>query len=203
MDLAKLLAFLLMVADHANAYLLAGAYPWVWQAGRVVFPLFALALGIGLFGRAEHALSVAKRLGVLAVVAELAAWPLLEAGVRLPYLNVCFTLAGGALLVYASSLSGWRQWACVALVVAVTWFSEYGFLGAAMVWAQAGGVRRLGWLLATVAGICLFQGTPAPALALFIMDALLRHQSAPGWRTPRLLFGALYVLQFVAFGALL
>ena len=110
LELAKYSAFLLMLLDHLNAYLLGGAHSWMWELGRVVFPMFAVVLGLGLRGAGPgRVLEVAKRIAVVAVVAEACAWPLLDAGVRPMYLNVCVTLAAGCLLVDAERRSRFAQ----------------------------------------------------------------------------------------------
>lgn len=201
LELAKYLAFLLMVLDHANAYLLGGAYPWMWELGRVVFPMFAVVLGLGLRGAGSgRACSVAGRIAAVAVLAEVCAWPLIDAGVRSMSLNVCATLAGGCLLVYAQSRSGAARAAMVAAVVLGTWVAEYGFIGAALVWAVAYG--RMAWALACVATLCVWQATPMPLLGVVLVEWLSRAFPVQAGRSPRLLFGALYAGQFLAFSAM-
>lgn len=194
-----------MLVDHGNAYLLGGASQWMWEAGRLVFPAFALVLGLGLRNaRDGEVLRIAGRVLVVALVAEVLAWPLVDAGVRPSALNVCVTLAGGALLVQADQMGrAWgdpESWAMVALVAVVTWFSEYGFIGAALVWAVA--TRRVGWSLACVGSLCVWQGSAMPFAGVLLVEAMLWLFPRETARGPRMLFGWLYAGQFLVFSVL-
>lgn len=201
LELAKYSAFLLMLVDHSNAYLLGGAHEWMWHAGRFVFPVFALVLGFGLSRSTAQPGRAALRILLVAGVAELAALPLELAGVRPGYLNVCFTLAAGAVLVEAErSSSRWRGAALAVIAVGLAWFAEYGFLGAALVWAA--GRRSTPWVLVLAGVLCLWQGSPVPLLALPALWWAERQAEGIDLRTWRLAFGVGYVAQFLLFAAL-
>lgn len=43
-ELVKWVALLLMVGDHTNAYLAKYSIPYLYELGRIAFPLFALIL---------------------------------------------------------------------------------------------------------------------------------------------------------------
>src|SRR5262245_62087120 len=88
-ELLKWLGVVAMVIDHANSYLLDGAYPWMYQVGRLALPLFAFSLGCGLGSRPVAArVGVMRRLLGFALVAQLPAVLVRHDAV----LNVLFTL---------------------------------------------------------------------------------------------------------------
>lgn len=91
LEAIKWLAFALMVLDHLARYAISGLGPLPWLLGRLVFPLFAIALGVGLARRRDLS-DVALRLLVWGTVAQGA---LIFAVGRAPYLNVLFTFAAG------------------------------------------------------------------------------------------------------------
>lgn len=70
LEALKWLALLLMVGDHTNKYLFDWAFPWLFDAGRVVMPVFAIVLGYNLarpsLGR-EGVHRIMRRLAVVAV----------------------------------------------------------------------------------------------------------------------------------------
>lgn len=96
LEATKWVAFALMIADHINGVIFDHASPTVYLLGRLVFPLFALALAEGLAAgghlRAHGAL---KRLLVWALVAQVP-WSMFD---QVDILNVLFSLAAG-LAVY-------------------------------------------------------------------------------------------------------
>lgn len=201
LELVKYWAFLLMLVDHVNAYLLGGAHEWMWQAGRLVFPAFALVLGFGLRNLSTDRRRLILRLLAIAVVAEVAALPLELAGVRPGYLNVCFTLTAGVVLVEAERSAGWYRVALAAIAVGLSWHAEYGFLGAALVWAAA--CRSWAWVVALVGVLSVWQGSPAPLAALPALLWAEREAQGMSLRSWRSAFGVGYVAQFLLFAALL
>lgn len=130
---AKLAAFVVMVADHVDWFLLDGATGFHATWGRMVFPLFVFVLALNLArpGVAERAGALALRLLAWGVVSCVAYVPL--AGV-LP-LNVLFTLAAGAAVVWCIHRGWWLVacsiWAAAGAMVDYYWF---GVAALPLVW---------------------------------------------------------------------
>ena len=114
LEALKWLALLLMLGDHVNKYLLHGAVPALFDAGRTVMPIFAVVLGYNMARPGTLASGVYPRaLARLTVVSALSSIP--------------FIALGGL---------GWGWWplnvmAALDLVVAALWLFELG--GAARV----------------------------------------------------------------------
>lgn len=190
-----------MLVDHVNRYLWSLQHPWMNEAGRLVYPLFAMVLGIGI--RTAQAGRLRRLLGsllALAVVSELAIVPLVSLGLR-DYGNVIWTLAAGVLLVHAVQRS--QASPVVGLVLAfvafaICWQTEYGPPGAALVWAVWS--RRLWAVLLVLALLSVMQGTVMPMLApvFVILSEWLAGEQR--YRSPRLMFGALYAGHFAVLG---
>jgi hypothetical protein len=199
----KWLAFLLMVGDHVARYAVPGLGPVPWLAGRLVFPLFAIALGVGVARRHELRDVVVRLVlwGCLAQAAMMFAVPQVRA------LNVLFTFAVGSGVVQLARAQGRvvaRALGFVALLVA-SCAVEYGPIGcaliAASIWAarrHVDGARHLPSTVALCAAVvCLWpiNGTPVAVLALPVAWALLRWPiELP--RVPRLFYRG-YVAQWV------
>lgn len=197
----KWVALLLMTGDHVNKVLLAGAYPVLSEAARVVFPIFAIVLVYNLHAspNPETVRRALNRLAVAAVIAQpFHAWAF---GYWLP-LNVLFTLALGlriinaplhvaALLFVFGGLFVDYQWAGLAVVVSTAWMLRHpghwagpASLGCAVTalyvingnaWALGGLV--LVWLLRNAPGEfprarCTFLGYYVGHLAVLSTAAL-------------------------------
>ena len=114
LETLKWLALLLMFGDHINKYLLQDAVPALFDAGRVVMPIFAVVLGYNLARPGTLASGVYPRaLARLTIVSAVSSVP--------------FIALGGL---------GWGWWplnvmAALDLVVAALWLFELG--GAARV----------------------------------------------------------------------
>ncbi|WP_454261607.1 TraX family protein [Pseudoxanthomonas mexicana] len=137
-------ALLLMTGDHVNKALLHGAYPWLTDAARVVFPIFAFVLVANLYERPGASTRAALvRLLVAAVIAQpFHAWAF---GSWFP-LNVLFTLALG---VYVCSAPGWLPvvaWVLLGAFVDYQWFGVLVMASAAVV-MRTGGASVRAWLL--------------------------------------------------------
>lgn len=189
------------MVDHANRYLLLGQ-PWMEQAGRFVFPIFALVLGHGLRGcdGEARARRVLLPLLGLALVAELAALPLMLQGVRAWQGNVLWTLAGGCALIGVSEC-GSRAWrvAVWVVVLAASCAAEYGPVGVLLVYA---GWSMRAWLVgACLALLSVAQLTLVPLLALPLVSGVMRWCGEERVGSVRRMFGWLYVGQFVVFSA--
>ena len=109
LEALKWLALLLMLGDHVNKYLLHGAVPALFDAGRTVMPIFAVVLGYNLARPGTLASGVYPRALVrVTVVSALSSIP--------------FIALGGL---------GWGWWplnvmAALDLVVAALWLFELG-----------------------------------------------------------------------------
>lgn len=132
----KWIAFVLMVLDHVARYAVPGMGPLPWLLGRLVFPLFAIALGMTA-GEARADGSRADLVLRLAVWGGVAQAAMLFAAPSAVSLNVLFTFASGVTLFHAcvtrSRRVAWWIAAGVALVFSCA--CEYGPVGALMVTA--------------------------------------------------------------------
>lgn len=181
------------------------------QAGRFVFPIFALVLGWGLRGRdgEVRARRVLVPLVGLAVVAELAAVPLYLEGLRPAWqLNVLWTLAGGCALVWVMQLRfadpwdgaqlGVRWMAWVGVLIA-SCASEYGPAGVVLVY---GAWRASVWLVVgALVLLSVMQLTVLPLLALPLVSGVMRWCGDERVGSVRRMFAWLYVAQFAVFSA--
>src|SRR3954465_7547732 len=72
LEALKWFALVLMTGDHINGYLLGWAHPWVFNAARVVMPVFGFILAYNLTREStnqETYKRVLKRLGIAALCA--------------------------------------------------------------------------------------------------------------------------------------
>lgn len=125
---AKWLALVLMVLDHANKYLFAESYPWMYALGRISMPLFAIVLGYNLArpgmldggGYRRIALRLAT-FGVLATV------PFIAIG-KLPAgwwpLNMMFTLLVAVVSAWLFDMR--RPVATIAACLVLAWGGALG-----------------------------------------------------------------------------
>lgn len=109
LEALKWLALLLMLGDHINKYLLHDAVPALFDAGRIVMPIFAVVLGYNLARPGTLASGVHPR--------ALARLTIVSAPSSLPFIAL-----GGL---------GWGWWplnvmAALGLVVAALWLFELG-----------------------------------------------------------------------------
>ncbi len=104
LELLKWFALVCMTLDHVNKYALASGQAWMYEAGRLAMPIFAVVLAYNLArpGALEPAAfkRLCIRLGAAAIVASLpysllamATW-----GLAWP-VNILWTLLAGALIV--------------------------------------------------------------------------------------------------------
>lgn len=216
LEAIKWVAFALMVLDHVARYAIEGLGPVPWLLGRLVFPLFAIALGAGMARRKDLADMLLRLVvwGAVAQAAMLFAYP----GAR--QLNVLFTFGAGvaiaALIQKFGSAEGRRPFAIMLSLlgllgaVLTACASEYGPVGAALVasaiWAgrrhDGGGAHWPSALTLTACVILLtpINGTAMAVLALPVAWAALRWPV----ELPRVrrLFYVGYAAQWAAVGAL-
>lgn len=128
-EVLKWLALVLMTGDHVNKVLFAGELPYLTEAARVVFPIFAVVLSYNLSRNPDPdaARRALMRMLLFAVIAQ--PFHALAFGYGLP-LNVLFTLALGVYVaaerrIWLAALAGIiggafvdYQWFGVGVVVA-------------------------------------------------------------------------------------
>lgn len=199
----KWLALLLMLVEHASFFVF-GVMPWtVFFLGRLVFPLFALALAIGIADKTPYQKGeVIRRLCVWGVVAMVCGMMVRDA---FP-LNVLFTFA----LAIASDVV-WNsrrvmRFVICPLLVMLGGACEFGSLGVVgcmlfMQFARDQGSREsLAWLIAGVALISLDNGNVFASFAPVVMYAL--HSGDVIVPRIRGLFYKAYAFQWPVFAAL-
>lgn len=182
-------ALVLMTADHVNKVLLGGTQPWMTEAARVVFPIFAVVLVYNvLHGDRQTSRRALNRLLVAAVIAQ--PFHALAFGYWLP-LNVLFTLALGLRIIHSPLHVGVilfafgglfvdYQWAGLSVMVATAWMLRHS--------GHWSGPAALG---AAVTSLYVINGN-AWALAGLVLLWLLRN--APGeFPRSRWLFLGYYV----------
>lgn len=198
LEAVKWIAFALMLGDHINTFLLDSRYPVLWLLGRLVFPLFALAMAEGLSQRGEGvAAGVSRRLFVWAALAQVP-WAMFASAYLL---NILFALWLGLVAFRAAYASGhvFRRVAIIAACFLASFVAEYGVAGfwvvlAALWWREEG--SRLG-LYATVLAVAALYSVNATffgLLAIPVFLALLRYASLPRVRHA---FYALYPAQWL------
>jgi hypothetical protein len=184
----KWLALALMVLDHSNKWLLGGEHRWMYEAGRLVAPIFAFVLAYNLArpeppagGRFERVL---KRLALYATLATppFAAlvggwWPL----------NILFTLFASAFIVFCLR-RGSALWIAAggctfaaAGVIAEFFVPAILMFGAAWLYCRHASTARLVLWALSVASLQLINGTPS-ALLVVPLVLLAAHVSL---RVPR------------------
>lgn len=183
-----------MVIEHVLRYGL-GKFPLaVFVAGRLVFPLFALALGIGLAGQWRRD-KVARLVGKLVLWGTAAAVLRMLVLPTLP-LNVLFTFAVGVALFFAWTNARWSRILLLIASITIGMRLEFGAWGifAVALFCAYGESRRWEHLLAAIACVCFSQMTWVPLLALPIAAALeFVADGLPRWRGG---FYWAYVLQW-------
>lgn len=161
LEALKWLALGLMVLDHLNKYLAHGRWPGVFEAGRIVFPLFALTLCAGMARKIdqdpETGRAVVRRVMVRLTVAGLvASVPYIALGRTVGAvawgwwpLNVMFTWLAGigvvALWDLKTSMGRFGAGLVFGLAGALVEFAWPGLAVCAAAWALARRPDRLRW----------------------------------------------------------
>lgn len=162
----KWIGLVLMVVEHASWYVWNVMPGPVMLLGRMVFPLFALALVLGIVGKTR-----AQR---LELVQRLVVWGAIAAGcalaVRDPFpLNVLFTFALGVTLHSVLTSVNASRYVVAAVVLLLGFgveFGPLGVIGVASLVAWANEQRRWRWLAVGFGCICASNGN------LFALGAL-------------------------------
>jgi len=176
LEALKWLALLLMLGDHINKYLLLDSVPALFNAGRVVMPIFAVVLGYNLARPGTLASGVYPRAVIrLTVVAAVSSvpfialgglgwgwWPLnvmtslglVTASVWLFDLGEPARVAGGMALLVVGGFFVEFWWAILAIAVAAWLYARrprWSALGlAAIGFASLHMVNRNEWALAAL-----------------------------------------------------
>lgn len=174
----KWLALLLMVVDHLDRYVLHSGSPLPYLCGRLVFPLFAISMAVGLAARpVDHGWQLLRRLSTWGMLAQVAA----AFAHGKPELNVLVTIGCG-LVLFLTIQTAARRWYALPLIVGVSLLScaaEFGPYGACMVaaalwFARAPSTLSAFAFLSGVALLGVINETGAALLAIPAAYVLLR-----------------------------
>lgn len=166
----KWLALALMLVEHAWRYVLEEFPVWVYMAGRNVFPLFAIALAVGLAqSDLIHRRNVVLRLSLWGAIS---AVPIFFVHDVFP-LNVLFTFALGVTLYSVLRGLEFSRFVIAALILVAGFTVEFGPVGVVAVAASCFAARSssrseelMRWSLAAVA-------FSAAAQSIFVLPAFV------------------------------
>lgn len=183
-EVLKWIALVLMTGDHVNKVVLHGAYSWLTDISRVVFPIFAIVMAYNLVSHPDAAATRRAMLRTLvtAVIVH-PAYVVAFGGEILP-LNVLFTLCAGCYVATEPNR-------VVALVVGLVAgaFVDYAWWGIGVVasavhfFRAAGSFRAGVVLLAAVTSLAFVNGN-VYALFAFPLVAIVGVWTirVPRWR---------------------
>ena len=193
LEALKWLGLVLMTLDHVNKYLLHGAHPALFAAGRLALPLFAFVLGCHLARPGALAVGVYRRTATrLAAVGAIATVPFVALG-GLGWgwwpINILGTLAVAVLCAWLLELGGTARIALAAAVFVVGGsLVEFWWPGVAaclLAWAycRRPGWWRLGLWAATLAALWIVNRNlwALGALPLIFAASMLRLRVARIW----------------------
>ena len=156
LELLKWIALASMFVDHFGRHLLGWPQEsWVFGAGRVAFPLFAMVLGLNLARPGDQAARAARTAGRLALWCAISVVPSVAARGDPMVVNVLGTLALGSALCWALASNAslvLRIAACLAIAAASRYveFDLQGVFLVAAVYLWRAGERAAGVLLAAL-----------------------------------------------------
>lgn len=181
----KWIALVLMTGDHVNKVLLHGAYPWLTDAARVVFPIFAIVFvyNLRLDQEGDHGLRAATRLAIAGVVVQ--PFHALAFGYWLP-LNVLLSLSAGAFVCWLFSRGRWLPavllWAFAGLWVDYSWWG-IAVMAAAMTIFRPAHDRSILLLPLAVASLAFINGNFWAVASLPLIGLFARVPgNFPRWR---------------------
>lgn len=192
LEALKWIALVLMVGDHIDAVLFDRSVPWLFDLGRVAFPLFAFVLGYNLARPNPDWQVTYRRTLVRLLLFGCIAFPFSVLAFQrddlLP-LNILFTFACALALVWCIRRNDLRAAVIGSLVFlaggVLVEFSWPGLLLVAAVWASFArpGIASQLSALACVAGLWFINANFHALLAipLVIMAAYVRIE-VPRWR---------------------
>lgn len=214
-ELLKWIALASMFIDHFGRHLMGHPQDgWVFAAGRIAFPLFALVLALNLAREGDRTARARRTATRLALWCAIAVLPSVWARGDPAVVNVLGTLALGTLACWTVNSPAPVAARLAVLVAAVMLATqvEFGSAGALLVAAVyllatgrhgAGGLASAAALLATAwlnssfGGMAAFAGTlVGPALAVLVRPLPLRLPRLRWW------FYAIYPVHLAAIGAL-
>jgi hypothetical protein len=191
LEAIKWAALILMVFDHTNKYLYAERLPVVFQAGRIVMPMFGFVLAYNLARPDALAKGVHGRMMYRLALMGLAATPIcfilnsqfVNASVWWP-LNILFTFLLVVALTYLIDRGGSKRYAlAIALfilggaVVEYLWMGVLCCLGAWLFCRKASFPRLLLWILGTLSLTVINGNTWAlTALPIVLMAGRMPHR---------------------------
>lgn len=189
----KWTALVLMTGDHVNKVLLHGSEPWLSEAARVVFPIFAVVLVYNLHAHAD-AQSLRRsmhRLLVAAIVAQ--PFHALAFGDWLP-LNVLATLWLGLRILHAPLHVGVLLFVFAGYFVDYQWFGLLVIIGASHMFRHPHTWHGPALLALGVTSLWAINGNGWAVLALPLIWLL---RNAPGefprWRWTFLAYYVVHV----------
>ena len=181
----KWIALILMTGDHVNKVLLDGAYPWLTDAARVVFPIFAIVFVYNLrfHEDGDHSLRAATRLAIAGVVVQ--PFHALSFGYWLP-LNVLLSLSAGAFVCWLFSRGRWLPalllWVFAGLWVDYSWWG-IAVMAASMAVFRPGHERSILLLPLAVASLAFINGNFWALASLPLIGLFARVPgNFPRWR---------------------
>src|SRR5262245_4295377 len=195
---------MLMLGEHWMRYVVGSRPPWVYACGRVVFPLFAFALALGIRTLTAPKLrAVMVRMLVWAIIAQVLL-QLVDAPAR--QLNVLFTFALGlaAAWGFESVRSPFLLALCLGALAVVGVWCEFGVVGVALVAATVALARAedppvAAWVV--VAGLLALLAVPNGNYWALMAVPVAWLVWRLGIRVPRVrgVFYWTYALQFPVF----
>lgn len=198
----KWIAFALMLLEHTSAFAFGTMPHWVMAIGRSVFPMFALALAIGVGQASERQRwAIVRRIAIAGAIAAAVA-PLAR---EVESLNVLFTLALGLGVNTAINSHMRLRWLWIVLMLVAGAACEYGVLGVLAVHLMCSfgreqyGTRAVGNVVAATALICLANGNVyALAWPLVVFSIVASDVQLP--RVKRVFYAG-YIAQWPAIAA--
>jgi hypothetical protein len=183
----KWLAVFLMLGDHANKFLFGGQLPFLFEAGRIAMPLFAIVLGFNLARATVDARVRVTMMKRLACFGMLAFAPFVALNARAGAvaghwwpLNILFALLAIVTIVHALQLTtAAGNWAAGAIFVVSGALVEF--------WWPAVGLGVAAWLY-FAGSRWSWMALPLGALALLGIGAINGNQWA--WAALPIVVGA-------------
>lgn len=182
-----------MTGDHVNTVLLDGKVTWLYQAGRIVFPLFCFVFAYNMT-RPDPVVweSVQQRVLKRLLLFGLISTPFSMLAFGRPYgvpLNILFSFAGGLLLIGYVRERGWKNALLASAVlflggsiVEAHWFGLLLIVAYWASFARPGVASKLGVLLALLA-LSMLNGNLHALLAYPVIAIVLRIKvGVPRWR---------------------
>lgn len=196
----KWVGLLAMLYEHWHTLVVGDPTGQAFQFGRVAFPLFAIAFGLGVSAApSKQCFRAAWRLGVVALGAQLGVALTRHSGL----LSVLFTFFAAAAWVAADQESAGKQVAIRVCAVALAFFSEFWWPGLFLIVALVRVLSGRGawwWAVVLAVSWCAMSGFDRTGMSFVALGvcALVCAFDIQVRRFPSL-FLWLYALQFPVF----